>query len=143
MFLTSRTVLLAARNGHISISRQRASAKFQALPVCFTAKTRREVRLNPSETDLPHLCEAGALSPMCRMCPMCSITRPVPLSLLSLLSLIYRALSTANRKHSTANLPCFNARTQSYKSDQLGARKMLLRSLFPEYADGTLTLHLN
>ena len=44
----------------------------------FTAKTRREVRLNPSETDLPRLCEAGALSPigerpmcpMCRMCPL-------------------------------------------------------------------------
>ena len=57
----------------------------------FTAKTRREVRLNPSETDLPRLCEAGALSLMCRMCSMCPITRPVPWSL------IYRALSTANR----------------------------------------------
>ena len=34
----------------------------------------------------------------------------------------------------------FNARTQSYKSDQLGARKMLLRSLFPEYDGFALRL---
>ena len=44
---TSRTLLHAARNGHISTSRQRALTR-----------------------------PLGAFCPMCRMCPMCPITRP-------------------------------------------------------------------
>ena len=65
----------------------------------ITAKTRREARLNPSETDLPRLCEA---------CVMLACFSRVAEVLLAAshghISVLRQRVTAVNNQHSTANL---------------------------------------